>query len=145
MKIKSLLVIHISIKKLIEISLTFDDTFEEYKGLYQGLNGKCLEMMSLFGPILQRMKGHPDISHNFFWNSKLFGKIQSILLVATFSVYQFGGADLVESAKKFESLTNFTHPCIAEAITVLSHAKHNDDLTRERLIKCCFLVPNMDM
>jgi hypothetical protein len=86
-----------------------------------------------------------DVAHNLSWTGKVFSKIHSILLGSIFSVYHFGISQkaMAEEARRALLSSNLIHPCIAEALHILSEAMYNDDSTYESLLKCCFLVPSL--
>jgi len=93
--------------------------------------------------VFYQIGSREDIAHNVTWTGKVFSSVHGILLGSIFFVYQFGEEeDIVKEAKEIKEKSNLIHPCIFEALDVLSLAKYSDNVTFERLLKCCFLVPS---
>ena len=105
----------------------------------------CSRVLKQITSIGLRIGQNTDVAHNLSWTGKVFSKIHSILLGSIFSVYHFGISQkaMVEEARGVLLSSNLIHPCIAEALDILSEAKYNDDSTYESLLRCCFLVPSV--
>ncbi len=127
-----------------EMSLSSDCGLGDHLEPLRKLSENCSDMLCQIRSILNHNNRETqDIAHNVFWNEKLFGSIHGVLLATSISIYFYGvGMQAVGVAKELRESARLIHPCIAEALKVLSEAKQNDSDTCYRIKKCCFLLPD---
>jgi hypothetical protein len=128
---------------LTRISKTYKHQDSEDRELFQDLILICKRVLKRINCIKGQIGQTADIAHNLSWTIKVFPGIHGLLLGSIFSIYHFGteGNDIVEEANKVLIEGNLIHPCISEALNVLSHARYNCNATFDSLLKCCFLAP----
>lgn len=113
------------------------------KSLGSDLLNLCIVVLKQMSDIAKKLNGHLDVEHNLTWTGTVFPGIHGLLLGAAFSIYHFSveSSEIIEEANECMINSNFIHPYIKEALSLLSHAKHKDDRTCDGLRNCCFLVP----
>jgi len=128
------------------------DTEKDYS-----LDGVIKKVVSHCIWLCQCLKGRPNfhsLSHDVSSANQVFPCFHGIILGTIAAVYLgFAEEGIVAEARDtvFQICRDFNggevatgvHPCIFEALQVLSLAKPNCTETRENLLRCCFLLPGI--
>ena len=147
---ESLTTCHLSVSLLSRCSLLGDGPKD-----LEAVMGKIIfECSNILQMIRSRASTKPsyatDMAHNLTWSNDVFPLIHNSLLGSIVAVYLgFGGASTIvaDARDLFEALGSegceLIHPCIREALTVLSEASAKDENTKVGLNRACFLAPSV--
>ena len=115
--------------------------------LLKQLTGCCTRILDHIIAFATNMKRKNDFAHDLSWSIKVFPGIHSILISAACLVCSYGSnlRVMTEKAKILRMKKNLNHPCVTDALNILSEAKYDDETTRNNVLKCCFLVPSQQM
>lgn len=103
-------------------------------------------LMSECHDLLSLIQNRPlaDLTHELSRANSIFPAMHGLILGAAAIVY-LGGSDSGDIQLMADALasnnSSFVHPCVREALKVLSRAEAGNPETRCGLMQCCFLLP----
>lgn len=121
-------------------------------GVMDTMTSECSKIIRLIKDRASQKASYDkdDITHNLTWCSEVFPAFHGLLLGAIASIYlaRRNPGVVVKDAQGLlvalgENGQGATHPCILEALQVLSHASAGSDATKNGLLKACFLAPSI--
>ena len=147
---ESLTTCHLSVSFLARCSLLGDGP-KDLEAVMGKISSECSNILQM---IRSRVSTKPsyatDMAHNLTWSNDVFPLIHNSLLGSIVTVYLgFGGASTIvaDARDLLEALgcegRALIHPCIREALTVLSEASAKDENTKAGLNRACFLAPSV--
>lgn len=147
---ESLVTCQLSTSLIAQCSICGDD-HEEVRGVMGEITSECSSILqTITARASTKMFYATDMAHNLTWSSDAFPTIHNFLLGSIVSVYLgcSDGSTVINDAKSLlEALgtegCKSIHPCIKEALVVLSDASAKDERTKAGLLRACFLVPSI--
>ena len=147
---ESLTTCHLSVSLLARCSLLGDGP-KDFEAVMGKITSECSNILQM---IRSRASTKPsyatDMAHNLTWSNDVFPLIHNSLLGSIVAVYLgFGGASTIvaDARDLVEALGSegraLIHPCVREALTVLSEASAKDENTKAGLNRACFLAPSV--
>mmetsp|Transcript_11275 Transcript_11275/g.24399 ORF Transcript_11275/g.24399 Transcript_11275/m.24399 type:complete len:379 (+) Transcript_11275:2-1138(+) len=126
---------------------------KEMLDVMEELTSKCSVIIGTIKARASEKVGYDkDVAHNLTWSNEIFPSFHGLLLGSIVSVYLGcrspdtivkGAQDLLSALG--ENGQRSVHPCILEALLVLSSSSAGNDSTKDGLFKACFLVPSLCM
>jgi len=127
------------------------DSNEELQNTMSAITSECSSiLLTIKGRASKKPSYATDMAHNLTWSSDAFPTIHNFLLGSIVSVY-LGCRDGRKVANDAKDLLGalgcegckLIHPCIQEALMVLSEASAKDKQTKAGLFQACFLAPSV--
>jgi len=139
-----LVIIHTTVARLSGFPVDSLCNNEKAMLLFDKLYSICKELLAYMKRLLQETKECPDVAHNLSFEGNIFAVLNGVILGTAFGIW-LGIEDIkvVNEANAILDMQTATiHPCIAQALRVLTAVKSGDAASRNDIRQSCFLLPS---